>query len=98
MTTHTTNAGDEDEDSAYRSAGTQMCMGHTDTEPGEEDQYGVSYCISGQEQDNSGDLLDNHDERVGNVMTHTFNERSACVITSGSVGLNGMFSVDVFGD
>lgn len=47
---------------------------------------------------NTGHITNEIGEKVESVMIHSFNRRRACVIPRGSVGLDSMSSVDVFGE
>ena len=62
--------------------------------------YGMSFCTSNEKlkKASSGQLLGQEGEVVGDVATNSFNNKKAHVIPRGSVGLDSMSSVDVFGD
>lgn len=47
---------------------------------------------------NSGRITNDSGVKVESVMTHSFNHKRAYVIPGGIVGLDSMFSVDVFGE
>lgn len=47
---------------------------------------------------NEGRIVGSDGEQIESVMTHSFNSKRAYVIPHGSVGLDSMSSVDVFGD
>lgn len=60
--------------------------------------YCVILCMTHQEAgENTGEVL-RENGSTETVMTHSFNSQRASVIPSGSVGLDSMSSVDVFGD
>lgn len=68
---------------------------------GDEYRCGVTLCTAhetAQECENSGHVENEGSEVVESVMAHSFNDARAHEITDGSVGLDSISSVDVFGD
>ena len=84
-------AADSDEydsdDDYYRPI---LCTTHVAAGSGEQPDIGQA--------NNTGHITNESGEKVEIVMTHSFNNKRAYVIPPGSVGLDSMSSVDVFGD
>lgn len=72
-----------------------------DSTSGEQDErYEYAFCTTGQKSENTdmGLLLSQEGSVKDKIQTNSFNARRAHVIPDGSVGLDSMSSVDVFGD
>lgn len=63
----------------------------------DEDDYEFAFCTT-EEMANTGHLLGQNGEETTDVTTGSFSEGRAYVIPKGSVGLDSMSSVDVFGE
>lgn len=66
---------------------------------GEDEEHECSYCTISTVGDamSSGKLMNQGEAITENVRTNSFNKKRAYVIPKGSVGLDSMSSVDVFG-
>lgn len=90
---NTDSPNDDDNSTDYRVTMCTVPVGSA-----EPDYEGVSFCLSGTNNENSGHVMNQQNERIESVMTHSFNKDRSHVIPRGSVGLDSMSSVDVFGD
>lgn len=77
-----------------------MIEGQENSEGENEDDCEIALCTShepGPEAD-SGHLFRQHGEVGDDVLANSFNRKRGQVILEGSVGLDSMSSIDVFGD
>lgn len=82
--------------------GTTNVMTHemaSESEDDDDKSYGLSFCTSDVESDTyRGELLSQKGRALESVTTNSFNKHRVYVIPKGSIGLDSMSSVDIFGD
>lgn len=90
--------------SSHMSSTTNHCNHDHDEEDSEDEYYqppslwGSIHVTSDCDSTNTGHITNEAGETTESVMTNSFNSRRAYVIPRGSVGLDSMSSVDVFGE